>query len=117
MAFDFKKEYKDLYQPGTKPAIIDVPEMNFIAVRGAGDPNEPEGEYKRAVGVLYAVAYTLKMSYKTERKISGFFEGCFSSCTKIHPFSPKTAGISDTCIVWIFGKKSTGVCEYFVSFL
>lgn len=74
MAFDFKKEYKDLYQPGTKPAIIDVPEMNFIAVRGAGDPNEPEGEYKRAVGVLYAVAYTLKMSYKTERKISGFFE-------------------------------------------
>ena len=53
MAFDFKKEYKEFYLPKQKPQIVDVPEMNFIAVRGAGDPNEPDGEYKRAIGVLY----------------------------------------------------------------
>lgn len=74
MAFDFKKEYKELYQPKGGPAIVEVPPMNFIAVRGAGDPNEEGGAYQAAVGVLYAVAYTLKMSYKTDRKIEGFFE-------------------------------------------
>ena len=74
MAFDFKKEYKELYQPKNKPVIIDVPQMNYVAVRGKGNPNEEAGEYKKAIEILYGVSYTLKMSYKTERKIEGFFE-------------------------------------------
>jgi hypothetical protein len=74
MAFDFKKEYKDLYMPKNKPTIVNVPKMNFIAIRGKGNPNEEGGTYKQAIGVLYAVAYTLKMSYKTDYKIDGFFE-------------------------------------------
>ncbi len=74
MAFDFKKEYKDLYMPKATPVIIDVPEMNYISVCGSGNPNEPAGEYQKAIEMLYAVAYTLKMSYKTDYKIEGFFE-------------------------------------------
>ena len=74
MVFDFKKEYKDLYQPGTTPSILTVPPMRCIAVRGTGDPNEPEGDYQQALAMLYAVAYTLKMSYKTDHRIEGFFE-------------------------------------------
>ena len=74
MAFDFKKEYKEFYMPKKQPEIVEVPKANYIAVRGAGDPNEEGGAYKQAIGVLYAVAYTLKMSYKTDHKIAGFFE-------------------------------------------
>ena len=74
MAFDFKKEYKEFYMPKKRPEIIDVPPMNYIAVRGKGDPNEENGAYKQAIGVLYAVAYTLQMSYKTDRRIEGFFD-------------------------------------------
>ena len=74
MAFDFKKEYKEFYMPGNKPQIVDVPKANYVAVRGRGDPNEEGGAYQRAIGVLYAVAYTLKMSYKTDHKIEGFYE-------------------------------------------
>ena len=74
MAFDFKKEYKELYLPKNEPQIVTVPKINYIAVRGKGNPNEEGGEYKTAIGVLYAVAYTLKMSYKTDYKIEGFFE-------------------------------------------
>ena len=74
MAFDFKKEYKEFYSPKNKPEIVNVPPANYIAVRGAGDPNEEGGAYQQAIGVLYAVAYTLKMSYKTDYKIEGFFE-------------------------------------------
>ena len=74
MAFDFKKEYKEFYMPKNKPEIVNVPKANYIAVRGSGDPNEENGAYKQAIGVLYAVAYTLKMSYKTDYKIRGFFE-------------------------------------------
>ena len=73
MAFDFKKEYKEYYMPKNKPEIVSVPEANYIAVRGKGDPNEVGGAYQQAIGVLYAVAYTLKMSYKTDYKIEGFF--------------------------------------------
>ena len=73
MAFDFKKEYKEFYLPKSKPEIVDVPPMNFIAVRGKGNPNEEDGEYKQAVGLLYAIAYTIKMSYKGDRKIDGYF--------------------------------------------
>ena len=74
MAFDFKKEYKEFYMPKCKPEIVTVPKANYIAVRGEGDPNEEGGAYQAAIGVLYSVAYTLKMSYKTEHKIEGFFE-------------------------------------------
>lgn len=74
MPFDFKKEYQEFYLPKNKPELVTVPKANFIAVRGAGDPNEPGGEYQAAIGVLYAVAYTLKMSYKTDRRIDGFYE-------------------------------------------
>ena len=74
MAFDFKKEYKEFYMPKNKPEIVNVPKANYIAVRGKGNPNTSDGEYQQAIGVLYAVAYTLKMSYKTDYKIEGFFE-------------------------------------------
>lgn len=74
MAFDFKKEYKEFYMPKNKPEIVTVPKANYIAVRGKGDPNDENGAYQQAISVLYAVAYTLKMSYKTDYKIKGFFE-------------------------------------------
>lgn len=74
MAFDFKKEYKEFYLPKNRPEIVTVPKMNYIAVRGTGNPNAEGGSYQQAVGVLYAVAYTLKMSYKGDYKIEGFFE-------------------------------------------
>lgn len=74
MAFDFKKEFKEYYMPKNKPQIVTVPKMNYIAVRGMGDPNEEGGAYQSAIGVLYAVAYTLKMSYKSDYQIEGFFE-------------------------------------------
>ena len=74
MAFDFKKEYRAFYMPKNKPEIVMVPKANYIAVRGKGDPNEAGGAYQQAVGVLYALAYTLKMSHKTDYRIDGFFE-------------------------------------------
>ncbi|MGI6020635.1 MAG: GyrI-like domain-containing protein [Lachnospiraceae bacterium] len=74
MAFDFKKEYKEFYMAKNKPEIVNVPRANYIAVRGTGDPNEEDGQYKKAIGILYALAYTLKMSCKTDHKIEGFFE-------------------------------------------
>lgn len=74
MAFDFKKEYKEFYMPKHEPGIVAVPKANYIAVRGKGNPNEEGGAYQQAISVLYAVAYTLKMSYKTDYKIEGFFE-------------------------------------------
>lgn len=74
MAFDFKKEYKEFYLPKNKPQIVTVPRANYIAVRGQGDPNEEGGAYRQAIQILYAVAYTLKMSYKTDHKIKGFYE-------------------------------------------
>ena len=74
MAFDCKKEYKEFYMPKGKPEIVTVPKANYIAVRGKGNPNEEGGAYQQAVGILYAVAYTLKMSYKTDYRIEGFFD-------------------------------------------
>ncbi|MDD4496372.1 MAG: GyrI-like domain-containing protein [Eubacteriales bacterium] len=74
MAFDFKKEYKEFYMPKSKPEIVMVPAANYIAVRGKGNPNEENGDYQKAVGVLYAIAYTLKMSYKGTHNIEGFYE-------------------------------------------
>ena len=74
MAFDFKKEYKEFYLPKNRPEIVTVPRANYIAVRGQGDPNAEGGAYQQAIGVLYALAYTLKMSYKTDYRIEGFFD-------------------------------------------
>lgn len=74
MAFDYKKEYKDLYMPKATPTVVELPCMKFIAVDGLGNPNDPNGEYQRALGILFPVAYSLKMSYKTDYHIDGFFE-------------------------------------------
>lgn len=74
MAFDFKKEYKEFYMPKNKPSIVTIPKMNYIAVRGKGDPNEENGEYKVSIGLLYAIAFTIKMSYKGDYKIDGYFQ-------------------------------------------
>ena len=74
MAFDFKKEYKEFYMPKNKPQIVTVPKANYVAVRGKGNPNDEGGAYQQAMSVLYSVAYTLKMSHKTDYKIEGFFE-------------------------------------------
>ena len=74
MAFDFKKEYKEFYMPKNKPEIVTVPVANYIAVRGKGNPNEECWAYQQAISALYAIAYTLRMSYKTDYKIDGFFE-------------------------------------------
>lgn len=74
MAFDFKKEYKEYYLPKNKPEIVTVPPINHIAVRGRGNPNDKGGAYQHAIGVVYAIAYTLKMSYKTDYRIEGFYD-------------------------------------------
>lgn len=73
-AFDYKKEYKEFYLPPRKPQIVEVPEMNFLAVRGMGDPNEEEGDYKAAIGLLYSIAYTIKMSKTGKHRIEGYFD-------------------------------------------
>lgn len=74
MPFDYKKEYKQFYLPPCTPQIVTVPPINYIAVRGKGDPNSEDGEYKRSVGMLYTLAFTIKMSYKGPNKIDGYFE-------------------------------------------
>lgn len=73
-AFDYKKEYKEFYLPPRKPQIMEIPAMNFLAVRGMGDPNEEEGDYKAAIGLLYSIAYTIKMSKMGKHKIEGYFD-------------------------------------------
>ena len=74
MAFDFKKEYKEFYMPKNRPGIVTVPDMNYIAVRGRGDPNQEDGEYKEAIGLLYGIAFTIKMSKMGDYRIEGFFD-------------------------------------------
>ena len=74
MAFDFKKEYKEFYMPKNKPGIVMVPGMNYIAVRGSGDPNRENGEYKQSIGLLYGIAFTIKMSKKGDHRIEGYFD-------------------------------------------
>ena len=74
MAFDYKKEYKEYYLPKDKPSIVTVPAMNYIAVRGKGDPDQEDGEYKRAIGLLYGIAFTIKMSRKGDHRIEGYFD-------------------------------------------
>ena len=74
MAYDFKKEFKELYKPSSKPSILTVPPMSYIAVRGKGDPNTEGGEYQSSIPLLYGVAYTIKMSKKGPREIEGYFD-------------------------------------------
>ena len=74
MAFDYKKEYKEFYMPANKPSIVTVPKMNYIVVRGKGNPNDESGEYKDSIGLLYAIAFTIKMSYRSSHRIDGYFE-------------------------------------------
>ena len=74
MAFDFKKEYREFYMPKNTPSIVTVPKMSFVAVRGYGDPNDEDGEYKKAIGLLYGIAFTIKMSKKGSHQMDGFFE-------------------------------------------
>ncbi len=74
MAFDYKKEYKEFYRPKTSPKIIKIPNMNYIAVRGKGNPNEENSQYKASIGLLYAIAFTIKMSNKEAHQIKGYFE-------------------------------------------
>ena len=98
MAFDFKKENKELYQPATTPFIVQVPPMNFVAVRGCGDPNADGSAYKRSIGLLYGVAYTIKMSKMGSRKMEGYFdyvvpplEGLWWTATGVFDYSDKQA--------------------------
>lgn len=74
MPFDYKREYKEFYMPPKKPVIVEIPKMNYIAVRGKGNPNDKDGEYKQAIGLLYGIAFTIKMSYKGNYKVKGYFE-------------------------------------------
>lgn len=74
MVFDYKKEYKEFYLPKSRPSIVKIPRMNYLAVRGHGNPNDGNGEYKQSIGLLYAIVFTIKMSYKGPHKIDGYFE-------------------------------------------
>ena len=74
MAFDFKKEYREFYMPNNKPGIITVPSMNYLAVRGKGNPNQEDGEYKQSIGLLYSIAFTIKMSKMGDHRIAGYFD-------------------------------------------
>ena len=75
MTFDYKKEYKEFYMPKGTPSIVRVPKMNYIAVRGSGNPNDADGEYKQSIGLLYGIAFTIKMSKKEDHQIDGYFTG------------------------------------------
>lgn len=74
MAFDYKKEYKEFYMPNSKPSIVLIPKMNYLAVRGKGNPNDENGEYKCSISLLYAIIFTIKMSHKSNHNIDGFFD-------------------------------------------
>ena len=111
MAFDFKKEYKEFYMPKNKPEILTVPKANYIAVRGKGNPNEEGGAYQQAISILYAVAYTLKMSYKTDYKIEGFFEYVVPPLERIAERigdDNQSPLLGCNCYVWIFNESNTG---------
>lgn len=74
MTFDYKKEYKEFYLPKDTPSLVKLPSINYLAVRGAGNPNIEDGEYKKSIGLLYAIAFTIKMSKKSDHRIDGYFD-------------------------------------------
>ncbi len=106
MAFDFKKEYREFYMPKNKPEIVDVPEMNFLAVRGSGDPNEEGGEYKAAIGLLYGIAFTIKMSKKGDRKIEGYFDYVVPPLEGFWWSEPETENAYGACGI-DYGRKDS----------
>ncbi len=72
---DLRKKYPELYAPKTSPCIIDIPAMKFIKVDGKGNPNTPGGEYQKAVELLYALCYTIKMGLKSAKATpSGYMD-------------------------------------------
>ena len=95
MAFDYKKEYKDLYQPKRMPAIVTVPAMRFVAVDGVGDPNEEGGDYAKAMQLLYGISFTIKMNKKSNnpdehidwRAYGAWRRVCPASITRVKPTS------------------------------
>lgn len=91
MAFDYKKVYKEFYLPPKTPGIVTVPAMNFLAVRGHGNPNEENGAYKQAIGLLYAVAYTIKMSKMGSHKMDGYFDYVVPPLEGLSAKTPKTS--------------------------
>ena len=96
MAFDYKKEYKEFYMPKNKPSIVEIPKMNYAAVRGKGNPNDEDGNYKKSIGMLYAVAFTIKMSYKTGHEIDGYFQYVVPPLEGFWRQEGNTAGIDYT---------------------
>ena len=92
MAFDFKKEYREFYMPNNRPGIVTVPRMNYIAVRGQGDPNREGGAYQQAIGKLYGIAYTIKMSKKGDRRIEGYYDFVVPPLEGFW-WQPETAGV------------------------
>lgn len=100
MAFDYKKEYKEFYLPPKKPMLVEVPMMTFLAVCGHGDPNEEGGAYKDALEALYGVAYTIKMSKKSDHRIEGYFDFVVPPLGRV--FGGRTA-----CWVWITPTRRT----------
>ena len=74
MPFDYKKEYREFYLPKAVPQLVSLPPMQYLAVRGKGDPNEEGGVYQQAIGLLYGVAYTLRMCRKAGYEIDGYFD-------------------------------------------
>ena len=87
MAFDYKKEYREFYLPPRQPELVRIPSMNFAAVRGEGDPNQEDGAYKEAIGLLYGVAFTIKMSKRGDRRIDGYFDYVVPPPSRNPPFS------------------------------
>lgn len=104
MAFDYKKEYKEFYLPPKKPGIIEVPEMNYVAVRGRGNPNEPDGEYQAAMGILYGIAFTIKMSERAGHAVEGYFSYVVPPLEGLWR-QRKAAGKSGEKMIFDYGKK------------
>ena len=107
MPFDYKKKYKEFYLPPQKPQLLEVPPMNYVAVRGHGDPNAQDGEYQAAIGMLYAVAFTIKMSYKGTHQIPGYFEYV------VPPLEGLWWQELDNCIIRKDGEGITGPAYYY----
>ena len=96
MAFDYKKEYKEFYLPQREPSIVEIPKMNYLAIRGKGNPNEENGEYKATIELLYTIAFTIKMSYKGSHKMQGYFEYVIPPLEGLWWQEGKTDGIDYT---------------------
>ncbi len=71
---DYKKQFKQLYQPKLVPSVVDVPQMKFIAIDGKGNPNDENGEYQSAVQTLYALSYAIKTMPKSGNTPSDYLE-------------------------------------------